>query len=101
MRGNLVTDLDLLLAEAPTDATAVVFHTAVLSYVADPDERRRFAETVTRSRAVWLANEAPACIPGMERVRHPSRDGQFLLCRDGRPVAYTDPHGSRIDWLSS
>jgi hypothetical protein len=31
-RGDLVTDLGPLLADAPTEATLVVFHTAVLSY---------------------------------------------------------------------
>src|SRR5580658_4347102 len=34
--GDLLTSLPSLAAEAPKDATLVVFHTAVLAYVADP-----------------------------------------------------------------
>ena len=33
-------------------------------------------------------------IPGDE----PWPRGQFLLTRDGKPVAWTDPHGTAIDW---
>ena len=98
VRGDLLADLPALIARAPRDATLVVFHTAVLAYVDDPADRRRFAEMVP-SHAVWLANEAPERIPGLDPdADHP--DGLFLLCRNGRPVARTDPHGSRIDWAS-
>jgi len=93
------TDLPALLAEAPRDVTLVVLHTAVLMYV-DDRNRAPFADAVRSSRAVWLANEAPERIPGLDPAsvgRHP--DGMFLLRRDGRPLARTDPHGSRIDWL--
>jgi hypothetical protein len=100
VRGNLVTDLAALLVEAPTEATLVVFHTAVLSYVDDPGDRQQFATTVTNSRAIWLANESPGWLPGLDhRQRHPRHDRLFLLCRDGQPLAQTDPHGSSIDWL--
>jgi len=99
VRGDLATDLPALLAEAPRDVTLVVLHTAVLMYV-DDRNRAPFADAVRSSRAVWLANEAPERIPGLDPAsvgRHP--DGMFLLRRDGRPLARTDPHGSRIDWL--
>ena len=36
-----------LCREAPTDVTLVVFHTAVLAYVADREERQAFARRVT------------------------------------------------------
>jgi hypothetical protein len=97
--GDLGTDLPALLAEAPSDATLVVFHSAVFPYVTDAG-RRAFVDAVRDSRAVWLANESPARIPGLDPATvagHP--DGQFLLCRDGRPLARADPHASWIDWL--
>jgi hypothetical protein len=99
LAGDLSADLPPLLAEAPADATLVVFHSAVLPYVPDA-ARAAFLEAVRSSRAVWLANEAPTRIPGLDRATvaaHPER--QFLLCQDGRPLARTDPHASWIDWL--
>lgn len=80
-RGDLVTDLPELLDQVPSGATAVVFHTAVLSYVDDPADRARFAATVAASPAVWLADEAPERIPGLD------------------PLARTDPHARTIDWI--
>ena len=97
--GDLATDLPALIAQAPTDATLVVFHSAVLPYVPEA-ARAAFLDTVRSSRAVWLANEAPTRIPGLDRATaaaHPEE--QFLLCRDGRPLARTDPHARWIDWL--
>ena len=40
--GDLLSSLPALAAEAPPDATLVVFHTAVLAYVADPEARAEF-----------------------------------------------------------
>jgi hypothetical protein len=96
--GDLRRDLPALAAEAPADATLVVFHTAVLAYVADPAERRAFADTVRALGAVWVANEGPGVLadPGDE----PWPRGRFLLTCDGRAVAWTDPHGTAIDWLA-
>lgn len=97
--GDLATDLAPLLAEAPRDATPVVFHSAVLPYVAEA-ARAAFVETVRSSRAVWIANEAPTRIPGLDAATiaaHPEH--QYLLCRDGRPLARADPHASWIAWL--
>ncbi|MDT7580365.1 MAG: hypothetical protein QOK35_1629 [Pseudonocardiales bacterium] len=96
--GDLGTDLPALLAEAPIDATLVVFHTAVFPYVDEP-ARAAFAEAVGSSRAVWLANESPARIPGLDRSTVDTPDHQYLLCRDGRPLARADPHASWIEWL--
>ena len=97
--GDLATDLPPLLAEAPRDATLVVFHTAVLPYVAGV-ARAAFVGTVRSSRAVWIANEAPTRTPGLPAATvaaHPEH--HYLLCRDGRPLARADPHASWIEWL--
>ena len=47
--GDLRTDLPALAAEAPRDATLVVFHTAVLMYVRDAADREAFAPRSARS----------------------------------------------------
>jgi hypothetical protein len=96
-RGDLNTDLPALAARAPAGATLVVYHSAVLAYVAAED-RARFADTVREVGAVWLSNEGPGIVPG---VTVPGReDAPFVLIRDGRtPLAYTDPHGTWVHWL--
>jgi hypothetical protein len=97
VRGDLREDLPALAAQAPPGATLVVFHTAVLAYVPDPRERAAFARTVDALDAVWVANESPDLLAA--RPRDPWPSGRFLLAQDGRSVAWTDPHGTSIDWL--
>ena len=97
VRGDLTTDLPALAARAPGGATLVVYHSAVLAYVAEED-RARFADTVRGLGAVWLSNEGPGVVPGVSVT---AREGApFVLIRDGRtPLALTDPHGTWVDWL--
>jgi hypothetical protein len=96
-RGDLLTDLPALAAQAPSDATLVVYHSAVLAYVA-PEDRERFAGTVRGLGAAWFSNEAPGVVPGVPlRDRD---DGTFVLARDGYKVlARTDGHGDWVQWL--
>ena len=97
-RGDLLTDLPALAAQAPAGATLVIFHSAVLPYVT-PENRGRFIDTVRELRAVWLSNEAPGVVPGISAPRCPG--GPFLLIRDGAtPLAYTDGHGAWVRWLA-
>jgi hypothetical protein len=100
-RGDLLRDLPALAAQAPREATLVVFHTAVLAYVPDPADRAAFARTVEGLDAVWLANEAPGLQTGAEPAEHPWPAGSdpFLLTRDGQPVAWTDSHGTSLEWI--
>jgi hypothetical protein len=96
-RGDLLTDLPALAARAPAEATLVIFHSAVLAYVA-PADRERFAQTVRSLTAVWLSNEAPGVVPGMPCTRF--REGTFVLGHGGRtPLAFTDGHGTWLHWL--
>ncbi len=100
VRGDLLTDLRPLADRAPPDATLVVFHTAVLAYVPDAGERAAFARSVADLDAVWIANEGQELIPGIdtEILRdRPDRD-VFLLAVNGQPVAWTDGHGTSLDW---
>jgi hypothetical protein len=101
VRGDLRVDLAMLAAQAPAHATLVVFHTAVLAYVRDPGDREAFARSVADAGAVWIANEGRQLIPGVSEPRdiHPD-PAAFLLCVDGEAVAWTDGHGTWIDWLS-
>ena len=97
-RGDLLTDLPALAAQAPAGATLVIFHTAVLPYV-EPEDRGRFIEAVRRLPCVWLSNEAPGVVPGVSLPRRPG--GPFLLIRDGEtPLAYVDGHGVWVEWLA-
>lgn len=95
-RADLLEGLAPAAARAPSGATLVVYHTAVLAYV-DDDKRRAFAEAVRRLGAVWLSNE------GARVLRCIGIDGDdagsFLLVRDGHDVlARTDPHGGWLEW---
>ena len=97
-RGDLLTDLPALAAQAPAEATLVIFHSAVLAYVA-PDDRERFARTVRDLAAVWLSNEAPGVVPGLPCTRF--REATFVLGHGGRtPLALADGHGTWLRWLS-
>jgi hypothetical protein len=96
-RGDLLTDLPALAARAPAEATLVIYHSAVLAYVAAED-RERFAHTVGGLAAVWLSSEAPGVVPGLPLTAF--REGTFVLGRDGRtPLAFADSHGSWLHWL--
>jgi hypothetical protein len=93
-------DLPQLAAQAARDATLVVFHSAVLAYVAGQAARDRFAATVRGLGAVWVCNESPPVFPQISaRVSADQARGRFLLAVDGEPVAWTNPHGASIEWL--
>ena len=101
VRGDLLHDLLPLMAEAPADATLVVFHTAVLAYVLPPEVRQRFVATVRGSRAVWISNETPRVFPDIAaRASQPAPHWRFLLAVDGEPKAWTGPHGQSLEWFS-
>ncbi len=99
--GNLLQDLERIAAEAPKNATLVIFHTAVLSYVATQSERQAFAKTVRALDAHWISNEAPTVFPehATGALSAPQPDA-FLLALDGKPLAWTGPHGQSIHWFS-
>ena len=99
VRGDLRADLPALAAQAPNDATLVVFHSAVLAYLERPD-RLRFRESLRGMPATWISNEAPQIVSDIvdePPLPHPS--GSFLLTVDGHPQAWTDPHGRSIQWI--
>src|SRR5215469_10269346 len=98
-RGDLRTDLGALAASAPTAATLVIYHSAVLAYLS-PQDRQRFASSVRELDCVWLANEAPGVVPGVPEPDGYYGPGPFLLIRDGQAtLAITEGHGGWVHWL--
>jgi hypothetical protein len=94
VEGDLVEQLAGVAAEAPRDATLVVFHTAVLAYL--PAERREQLERqVAALDATWIACEGPGVIPALGGAER-----GFVLGRDGRRVATCDPHGRWVRWAA-
>ena len=61
-RGDLVEDLASFAAGAPTEATLVIYHSAVLAYV-EAEARKAFAGAVQDLSAMWLSHEAPGVVP--------------------------------------
>ncbi|MEV6601055.1 DUF2332 domain-containing protein [Actinoplanes sp. NPDC051346] len=101
IKGDLLTDLPPLAAQAPADATLVIFHSAVLTYV-PPDVRAAFIELVRGLRGHWISNEGVGVLPDLAATVDVEGGGpaRFLLSLDGEPVAFTGPHGQEIDWLT-
>ena len=99
--GDLLTSLPALAAEAPKDATLVVFHTAVLAYVEDADARAGFVRTIGDLGAVWISNEMPGVFPDIAvKLNGRGPKGAFLLSVNGEPTAWTDSHGAWIEWIA-
>jgi len=100
VRGDLRDNVAALAAEAPQDATLIVFHTAVLGYVSNKSERSAFAESVLSMCDYWISNEAPLVLADIAaRGSAPVPPGGFVLAINGEPVAFTDPHGAALQWL--
>ena len=101
-RGDLRADLHVIAALAPRDLQLVVYHTAVLGYIASPSDRDAFAKTVRQTGAVWISNEVPSVFPKLAKAAPPPPSpGHFLLTVNGKPVAWTSPHGQSIEWFAS
>lgn len=100
VRGDLLEELPALAASAPSDATLVVFHTAVLMYL-DRAARERFVTTVRGLPGHWISNEGVEVTPGVAAglPRMPRHSSSFVLALDGEPRAFTQPHGAWLEWL--
>ncbi len=98
MKGDLRRDVKAVAERAPKDATLVVFHTAVLAYVREAADRDAFAENVKQIGAQWVSNESANLFHVADLPGRPW--GRFLLSLDGVPQAYTDAHGTEIDWIA-
>ena len=88
-RGDLLTDLPALAAQAPADATLVVYHSAVLAYVS-PDDRQRFAAAVGRRGLAIQRGSRRAARPA-----HTALPGRAIRARPRRPHAAGSRRRSR------
>ncbi|MFF0625122.1 DUF2332 domain-containing protein [Streptomyces sp. NPDC004296] len=108
VRGDLIDELPALAAQAPPEATLVVFHSAVLTYL-PPARREEFARLVRSLLAErdggghWISQEHHSVLPWITAPEHRSlgpADSMLLtLAVDERPVALTGPHGQSLHWL--
>jgi hypothetical protein len=102
VRGDLRDGLQALVAEAPSDATLVIFHTAVLAYLPNETDRRDFVTSTMASCDYWVSNEAPRVLPNFAaHAPAPVSSGRFLLGVNSTPVAWTDPHGAALEWFGA
>ncbi len=100
-QGDALTALPGLLAEAPDDALACVFHSAALAYFTREQvgELRALLEAVERDVA-WIGAEAPGFLVGERRA--PDAPLHFALS-GGRPgalaqLARMGHHGGWLEW---
>jgi hypothetical protein len=100
-RGDLLTSLPGLAAQAPAGTTLVIYHCSVL-YQVPPGQRARLPGIVGDLNAVWLSSEEPGMVRGTELAALPTPPRDGLLCvlaRDGHALAFTDSHGTWLQWL--
>ena len=103
--GDLLEELPGLVAEASAYGPVVVFHTAVIAYLTEPD-RVRFHELMTGLVADgacrWVSNEGKRVLPRVSATGPPIAEERatFVLGVDGRAVAWTHGHGRSMTWLA-
>ena len=100
VRSDALSGLAALAAEAPPDATLVIFHSAVLAYFPKPD-RDAFVRLVTGLPGHWISNEGQTVTPGVQGrlARQPADPALFLVAMDGNPLAFAVGHGQSLDWI--
>lgn len=99
VRGDLLTELPGLVAEASAHGTVVVFHSAVAAYLTPEDRlrmQRMLLGLVADSACHWVSNESPTVFPELA-VADPVPQ-RFQLTVDGRVVGWTHGHGAELHW---
>ena len=115
VRGDAVEDVGGLIAALPSEATAVVTTTWVVSYFS-PEQRSGFRDALaaaSESRPVaWISADLRGVVDVIPTDGPPS-DGNgvewsvlgLVTFRDGRAepelLGYGHPHGSGLDWRAS
>ena len=101
VRGDAIDDLPALVSEAPAGIPLVIVSSAAIVYLM-PEPRARFIDYVRSLDATWISNEGAGIVPvaaGKLEGRVPPETGQMLLSVNETPLAFTGPHGDRLDWL--
>lgn len=99
-RGDLNELLPALAAAAPADATLVIFHSAVLNYLHDRAERRRFASTALASAGHWISYEGRGVVDVDLPQSIPTPDTLFVLSLNGQAQALGNGHGHALTWIA-
>lgn len=102
--GDILETVADAAADAPRDATLVVFHSAVLMYLSRGD-RARFAAIMRDlgaqlgRRVVWISNETVGVLEGVDAQLPPGLDsgGRFVQSVDGAPMALAGQHGATYE----
>jgi hypothetical protein len=99
VQGDLVDLVVDVAATAPPDATLVIFHSAVLTYL--PAERRRaFAELMSKRPWIWISNEGPGVVESLQVTTPLPTPNCFVVGMGSSEVrAFAHPHGSWIEWV--
>jgi hypothetical protein len=97
LTGDITQRLSEALDLLPPGCTPVVFHTAVLAYLARA-AREEFVALVRGLGVRWIGQESAGIVPGIPADL--AGPDSFVLSVDGRPLARTAPHGGRIEWLT-
>ncbi|GIE77022.1 hypothetical protein Aph02nite_29720 [Actinoplanes philippinensis] len=99
IRGDLVDDLPALAAQAPAEATLVVFHTSVLYQVPEP-KRLAFEELVRTLPGHRISVEAPGLVPVGKLPPAPDDALHNVVALDGVPLAWARGHGQAMSWFA-
>jgi hypothetical protein len=97
--GDAVETVESLAAHAPADATVVIWSPAVLVYLA-PIERDRFLEIASSLPGQWFSLDGRRVLRAVgdrADITLPGAEDDFLLSRNGEPLAVVSPHGERIE----
>ncbi|WPZ34307.1 DUF2332 domain-containing protein [Thalassobaculum sp. OXR-137] len=94
---SLLDPLDDVFDGAPAGATRVLIHSSVLAYIDDGEQRRQVCDRIRAACDVWICNEATRVLPWIaEQATASPPNGMFMQAVNGKPVAWTDPHGAAL-----
>lgn len=103
-RGDLLTDLRTQIDIAAQHGQVVVFHSAVIAYLA-PAARAQYQasmmELVDEGICRWVSNEGKNVLPDITATGPtvPEDSPTFVLALDGQALAWTHGHGASMTWL--
>jgi len=97
--GDLIETVGDVAATAPSNATLVVFHSAVLAYLPKP-VRESWVELAMALPGHWISNEAPNVLASVSATAPcaPPPGPQFALALDGQCVGWAHGHGRSLLW---
>lgn len=94
--GDLRTGLEALVADAPSDATLVITHSATLAYLDEP-ARQEAVEHIAGLGARRIGFERRGIDPAVPHIDTPlTPDTLFVAALDGTPYALGDGHGATL-----